>query len=101
MDQHVIDNSDEARFEVFQGDQLAGFARYHRFGNEIAFIHTEIFPAFEGKGLASVLARTALDQARERGLAVLPYCPFIRRWISKHPDYVDLVPTTHRARFEL
>jgi predicted GNAT family acetyltransferase len=79
MDQRVTDNNDRSRFEVFDGDELAGFAEYHRSGDEIAFIHTEIDPRF----------------------AVLPYCPFIRGWIKKHPDYVDLVPASHRARFAL
>ncbi|MFH9353617.1 GNAT family N-acetyltransferase [Kitasatospora sp. NPDC017646] len=101
MDQRVTDNRDQSRFEVFDGEELAGFAEYHRFGDEIAFIHTEIDPRFGGRGLGGVLARAALDAAREQGLAVLPYCPFIRGWITKHPDYADLVPASHRARFGL
>src|SRR5690348_6055912 len=98
MDQRVRDNSGESRFEVIDGEELAGFAQYHRFGNEIAFIHTEIDTRFEGRGLGSLLARTALDSARDRGLDVLPFCPFIRGWITKHPEYVDLVPKAQRAR---
>ncbi|WP_037606012.1 GNAT family N-acetyltransferase [Streptacidiphilus rugosus] len=101
MDQRLTDNTGESRFEVFDGEELAGFAQYHRFGNEIAFIHTEIDPRFEGRGLGSLLARAALDSARERGLDVLPFCPFIRGWISKHPEYTDLVPQAQRARFAL
>ena len=101
MTHRVVDNPDKSRFEIFDGEELAGFAQYHRFRNEIAFIHTEIDPTFEGRGLASALARTALDDARERGLEVLPYCPFIRGWITKHPEYVDLVPEAQRPRFGL
>ncbi|MGW2400767.1 GNAT family N-acetyltransferase [Kitasatospora sp. NPDC001664] len=99
MEQYVADNAEKSRFEIHQDGQLAGFAEYHRSAGEIAFIHTEIDPAFEGRGLAGQLARQALDSAREQGLAVLPYCPFIRGWITKHPEYVDLVPASHRARF--
>ena len=51
-----------------------------------------------GQGLGGVLVRAALDRARERGLAVLPQCPFVRGWIAKHPDYADLVRS--RARRE-
>lgn len=64
-------------------------------------IHTEIDSRFAGRGLGGVLAREALDDARARGLSVLPYCPFIRGWIAKHPQYADLVPEGHRARFGL
>ncbi|WP_042426406.1 GNAT family N-acetyltransferase [Streptacidiphilus anmyonensis] len=101
MAQRVVDNPDASRFEIYDGEERAGFAEYHRFRNEIAFIHTEIDPSFEGRGLGSALARAALDAAREQGLEVLPFCPFIRGWITKHPEYVDLVPQAQRARFGL
>jgi predicted GNAT family acetyltransferase len=101
MAQRVVDNPDGSRFEIYDDEELAGFAEYHRFRNEIAFIHTEIDPRFEGRGLGSALARAALDAAREQGLEVLPFCPFIRGWITKHPEYVDLVPQAQRPRFGL
>jgi uncharacterized protein len=97
----VTDSPERSRFEITEDGEPAGFAEYFRHENEIAFIHTEIDPAFAGRGLAGVLARAALDAAREQGAEVLPYCPFIRGWLTKHPDYVDLVPEAQRARFGL
>jgi uncharacterized protein len=80
---------------------VAGFADYQLSPGEILFTHTEIDDAYEGKGLGSVLVRHALDDARERGLAVLPMCPFVRGWIGKHEDYLDLVPPKARAKYRL
>ncbi|MDT4997198.1 MAG: uncharacterized protein QOD45_1266, partial [Pseudonocardiales bacterium] len=65
------------------------------------FIHTEISPEFGRRGLASELIRAALDSARTRGLQVQPFCPFVRGFIAKHPDYRDLVPSAERERFGL
>jgi hypothetical protein len=48
-----------------------------------------------------VLARGALDATREAGSPVLPYCPFIRGYIQRHPAYLDLVPEDRRAEFAL
>src|SRR6266705_111780 len=79
----------------------AGLVAYSRRGTTISMTHTEVDPAFEGHGYGSVLARGALDAARAEGLAVLPFCPFIRSYIKRHPDYVDLVPADQRSRFEL
>jgi predicted GNAT family acetyltransferase len=101
MAPRVADNPGRSRFEISEDGELAGFAEYHRYGDEIAFIHTEIDPRFEGRGLGGALARAALDEARERGLGVLPFCPFIRGWIVKHPEYTDLVPPEQRPRFGL
>ena len=64
----------------------------------ISLLHTEIEPAYQGKGLATHLARYSLDDARKRGLGVLPFCPYINSWIKKHPEYTDLVPEDRRGR---
>lgn len=57
----------------------------------ISFTHTAVPDAFEGQGVGSALARTALDQARADGLAVVAPCSFIAGWIDRHPAYADLV----------
>lgn len=104
MEPRVADNPEKSRFEIFageDGDELAGFTEYELGEGEISFIHTEIDPHFEGQRLGGRLARGALDAVRGRRLAVLPYCPFIRGWIGKHPDYLDLVPESERPRFGL
>ena len=99
MDVEVIDNPDKARFEILADGELAGFVLYHLRGTEIAFTHTETDDRVRGHGLASQLVRTALDEARARHLAVLPYCPFVRSWITEHPEYADLVPAGRREQF--
>ena len=98
----VVDVPDRERFEIRAGNEVVGFAQYKRRGGLIAFIHTEISPAHEGKGLAGRLISSALDAAREDGLVVLPFCPFVRGYIAKHPDeYLNLVPADQRENFEL
>ncbi|MBB5158089.1 hypothetical protein BJ970_005688 [Saccharopolyspora phatthalungensis] len=97
----VVDDPGANRFEIRADGEPAGFTEYRLRPKSIAFLHTEIDPRFEGRGLGGALIRSALDAARERGLAVLPYCPFVRGWISKHSDYLDLVPADKRAGFQL
>jgi hypothetical protein len=101
MEVRVTDNPGEHRFEATVDGELAGFAIYHRSPGQIAFTHTEVDDAFEGHGVGSRLATVALDAARAEGLAVLPFCPFIRRYIAEHGDYLDLVPKSERERFAL
>ncbi|WP_336028485.1 GNAT family N-acetyltransferase [Geodermatophilus sp. FMUSA9-8] len=97
----VVDVPEAGRFEVRVDGAAAGFAEYRRTASSLAFTHTVVDPAFEGRGLGSVLARGALDAARAEGVPVLPFCPFIRSWIERHPDYVALVPAARRAQFSL
>ena len=99
----VTDNPAASRYELHVGTELAGFVTYQRrnHGTVISLLHTEVEPAFQGAHLATHLARFILDDARERGLAVLPFCPYIGSWIKKHPEYADLVPEVRRADFGL
>ena len=94
MDVRVADNPEKGRFELFADDELAGSAYYRMEDGAIAFTHTEVDDAYEGQGLGSKLASAALDEVRSRGLAVRPYCRFIRGYIERHPEYIDLVPGT-------
>jgi predicted GNAT family acetyltransferase len=97
----VTDNPEEQRYEIRLGDELAGFVQYRAKPRLIALIHTEVDERFEGRGLASKLIAFALDDARRRDLAVLPFCPFVNAYIQRHPEYVDLVPADRRAAFDL
>jgi predicted GNAT family acetyltransferase len=97
----VADNAGEARYEIRVDGDLAGFVTYRPRPGLIELVHTEIDEEFEGRGLGSQLISFALDDARERGLAVLPFCPFVNDYIQRHRQYVDLVPEGRRAEFEL
>jgi uncharacterized protein len=97
----LTDNPAASRYEMHVGAELAGFIDYRLRDTAISLVHTEIEPAFQGAHLAGHLARFALDDARERGLAVLPFCPYVASWIKKHPEYAELVPQDRRADFRL
>ena len=97
----VTDVSDRRRFEIAVDGAVLGFAEYRRRPGVITFLHTEIDPAHEGEGLGTLLVKAALDTARAEGLAVLPYCPFVRGFIDRHREYLDLVPVERRAKFTL
>jgi len=87
----ISHNEDAARYEARAGSKIAGFAEYQLAKGLIVFTHTEVDPAYEGQGVGSALARAALDDVRGTGRKVLPLCPFIKRWIELHREYVDLV----------
>ncbi len=97
----VVDNPELGRFEIHVGDTLAGFTEYRPRGDRYAFVHSEIGDEFGGRGLASRLIKDTLDEMRTRAIAVLPYCPFVKRYIQRHADYQDLVPAEEREKFEI
>lgn len=97
----VLDVPEWSRFEIHVGGKPAGFVTYRTTPGRIAFLHTQIDDAYAGRGLGGELVRAVLDAARERGLAVLPECPFVRSWIAAHAGYAEQVPADQRERFGL
>jgi predicted GNAT family acetyltransferase len=87
----VTNNSDAGRYELHVGDDLAAFVTYRLTRDRLVLIHTETLEAFAGHGVGAHLVQAVLDEARDRGLRVVPRCPFVARYIKEHPEYQDLV----------
>ena len=91
MNAEVRNNPANYRYEIWADGELAGYTQYGLGRGRIAFLHTEVYEPYEGLGLGSQLARSALDDARARELMVMAYCPFITEFIERHLDeYRDL-----------
>jgi predicted GNAT family acetyltransferase len=78
------------RFELERDGHVASL-QYTVAGHVLALLHTEIPDALRGSGIASTLAQTALDWARDHHLKVDVVCPFVAAFLENHPEYSDLV----------
>lgn len=87
----VADQPDASRYVVTVDGELAGVAEYRLAGGRIDLFHTEVEERLRGRGVGSRLVAGALDDARDRGLSVVPTCPFVGAYIDRHPAYADLV----------
>jgi uncharacterized protein len=86
----VVHNEKAHQFEI-EKDGLRAVLTYRQFPDRIHLIHTEVPAPLEGKGLATKLARAALDFARANHLRVVPVCSFVASFLRKHAEYQDLV----------
>lgn len=101
MSFEVRDNPASSRFEITVDDTLAGYVDYREHEGEYALPHTRVLPEFEGRGIGSRLVLGALEQIRDAGGTVLPYCPFVPKVMRDHPELIALVPESERATFGL
>jgi uncharacterized protein len=97
----IHDNRDRHRFELDLGDGTIAIAEYNLLRGKIVFTHTEVPPSHEGQGIGSALIRHALAAARERGLQVIPICPFFAAYIKKHAEEQDLLDPAYRSALGL
>ena len=89
---HESITRDDARHRyVLTADGVeAGYIEFHEAAGISDMPHTLVDEAFGGRGYGMALAQFAFDDARERGLKVKPTCPFLDRYMKKHPEYEDL-----------
>lgn len=91
----VFDNVARSRFELKAGSETA-FLTYDKLQNQIRMIHTEVPVAQRGTGLGSKLVQGALRLADQRGMKVIPQCPFVVEFLKRHPEYLHVVDPEHR-----
>ena len=92
---HITDVPAESRYEARVGEALAGWVDYRRIGRgarrRIVAIHTEVPPAFGGRGIGSRLVRHVLADARRNGELVSPMCPLFVAHFERHPEDAGLL----------
>jgi uncharacterized protein len=82
--------AEHQRYTIAVDDKTVGFAEFTDRGDQRVFYHTEIDPAFGGRGLATILVKEALDAARDDGKRIVPVCSMIATVLKKHPEFDDI-----------
>ncbi|MGC2698480.1 MAG: GNAT family N-acetyltransferase [Candidatus Angelobacter sp.] len=78
------------RFEIERDGHIA-YLEYNLAGKVLQLIHSEVPEALRGQGIASTLAQSALDWAREHEVKVDVICPSVAAYLEKHAEYKDLI----------
>ena len=91
----ITDNAKLHRFELHVDGQTAVLV-YEKAGQLLRLIHTEVPQPLEGKGVGSKLVSAVLRFAQEYNLNVVPLCPFVARYMKRHPEYSAIVDPPHR-----
>src|SRR5258708_5368614 len=70
-------DADGHRYRALIGSDEVAFAEVDAIGKTSLLIkHTEVLPAFEGRGIGGKLVRHMLVEARSQGRSVIPICPY-------------------------
>jgi predicted GNAT family acetyltransferase len=96
MDSYTVVNNDtEKQFEITtEGEKAYLVYRFHK--GDIAFMHTFVPKALEGKGLAETLVKAAFAYAETHKMPVMNYCPYVSVFLKRHPDYTKFLDPQYR-----
>ncbi len=87
----ITDVPAERRYEARIDGELAGWVDYGRVRNRLVAIHTEVLPAFGGRGIATSLVKRVIADVRAAGGSLTPRCPLFVTWFERHPEDRDIV----------
>ena len=86
----INDNKGTFYIEV-EGKQEAMMTFVFAGEDKIIIDHTEVNPGNEGKGFGKKMVLKAVEFAREKGIKILPLCPFAKSVFDKTPEFRDVL----------
>ncbi len=90
MDYQLIDNKTDKQYEFHAGEFIPKI-EYLKTGGKIFLTHTEVPKQLQGKGIGNLLVKEVLEDINQKGLTLVPLCPFIASYIKRHPEWNFLV----------
>ena len=86
------ESGSKGSFRMVQEAQLLAEMTYSKAGEQLIIIdHTDVEEAQKGKGLGQQLVMAAVDFARDKGIKILPLCPFANSVFQKTPEIADVL----------
>ena len=90
MAYQLINNEARKQYEVHTEGVVLRI-EYIRAQDRIFLTHTEVPKSMEGKGLGSAIVQLALEDIEQKGLTLVPLCPFVALYLKRHPEWKRLV----------
>ena len=88
---HELSETKGAYFISMNGKRIAEMTYSVAGADRIIIDHTEVNDDFRGYGLGEKMVRRAVEDARSRGISIVPLCPFARSVFNKNEDLRDVL----------
>lgn len=83
--------AEQGRFTISVDGQQAGFTEFVDHDGQRIFPHTVVDDEYEGRGLATILVREALEATRDAGLRIVAVCSMVAGFLEKNHEFDDIV----------
>lgn len=92
MEVQQKDNGEKGVFFIEQeGTQLAEMTYVWVGKVRIIIDHTEVNELLKGKGAGKQMVSKVVSFAREKGIRIIPLCPFAKSVFDKTPEFSDVL----------
>ncbi|HHX84391.1 MAG TPA: N-acetyltransferase [Actinomycetales bacterium] len=87
----LVHNPDRDRYELWDRETFMGLVGYERDGDVYILLHTVIEEEYGQQGIARLLVSLVLTRMRLDGHKIRPVCSYVRRFLTRFPEYQLLV----------
>ena len=92
MDIKQLEDSNKGEFFLeVDGKRKASMTYSYAGEDKIIIDHTEVDESLKGQGIGYTLVENAVEFAREKGLKIMPLCPFANAVFKKRSEYKDVL----------
>jgi uncharacterized protein len=92
-DLQMLNDVNHARYTAWIDGEEAATMPYRLVGGRMVLLTTTVREDLRGKGVAIEFIAHVLDDIRRSGLKVTIYCPIVRVFLDRFPQYVDVLDT--------
>jgi len=86
-----VENESKGFFRATEDGVDAGKITYSWAGDKRIIVdHTEVDPAFSGRGVGKTILMEIVDFARSKDIKILPLCPFAKSVFDKTAEIADV-----------
>lgn len=87
----VINDNNSGEIQLYSDDDKIGKMDISVKDGLLTVYHTEVNEEHSGKGFAKLLLGELVSYAREKGLKIVPLCPYVQAQFKRRPDdYQDV-----------
>lgn len=86
-DYKLIDNEGDQQYEFHVDGEVPKIEYIRSRSGEVILTHTEVPVVLEGQGIGTRLVESVLTDIEEKGMRVVPMCPFVSLYIRRHPEW--------------
>lgn len=94
MENDIILEETDNKGRAYLGDPLKPDAEmtYSKAGDKMIIIdHTEVSDTLRGKGVGRELLNEVIDMVRQKGIKIMPLCPFAKSQFDKDASIRDVL----------
>ncbi|ETN95097.1 GNAT family N-acetyltransferase [Zhouia amylolytica] len=86
------DDGKHGKFHIAENGKDLAYMTYTWAGTDKFIIdHTDVNPILKGQGIGLRLVEAAVLFAREKGIKIIPLCPFAKATLDKHSEWQDIL----------